>query len=59
MSRLAPSRRCRVVLNASAQAQCACAPPQAVETFDAAWTIVRDTHFDRTFNGANWDSVRT
>lgn len=33
--------------------------PQALETFDAAWTIVRDTHFDRTFNGVNWDSVRT
>ncbi len=33
--------------------------PQALETFDAAWKIVRDTHFDRTFNGVNWDSVRT
>jgi carboxyl-terminal processing protease len=33
--------------------------PQAVETFDAAWTIVRDTHFDRTFNGVDWDGVRT
>ena len=33
--------------------------PKGVETFDAAWTIVRDTHFDTTFNGVNWDSVRT
>lgn len=32
--------------------------PQAVETFDAAWTTVRDKHFDRTFNGLNWDAVR-
>jgi carboxyl-terminal processing protease len=27
-------------------------------TFDAAWRIVRDTHFDRTFNGVDWDQVR-
>lgn len=32
--------------------------PQAVETFDAAWTIVRDTHFDKTFNGVDWNAVR-
>jgi carboxyl-terminal processing protease len=30
----------------------------AVETFDAAWTIVRDTHFDRNYNGVDWNSVR-
>jgi carboxyl-terminal processing protease len=30
-----------------------------VETFDAAWTIVRDTHFDRTMNGVDWNAVRT
>jgi carboxyl-terminal processing protease len=33
--------------------------PQALETFDAAWTIVRDTHFDRSFNGVDWNAVRT
>jgi len=33
--------------------------PQAAETFDAAWRIVRDSHFDRTFNGVNWDDVGT
>jgi carboxyl-terminal processing protease len=27
--------------------------------FDAAWVIVRDTHFDPTFNGVNWDQVRS
>jgi carboxyl-terminal processing protease len=32
---------------------------QAAETFDAAWTIIRDSHFDRTMNGVNWDAVRT
>ena len=31
---------------------------QAVETFDAAWTIIRDSHFDRTMNGLDWDAVR-
>lgn len=33
--------------------------PQGAETFDAAWRIVRDSHFDRTFNGVNWDGVAT
>jgi carboxyl-terminal processing protease len=32
--------------------------PQGVETFDAAWTIIRDTHFDKTMNGLDWDAVR-
>jgi carboxyl-terminal processing protease len=32
--------------------------PQGVETFDAAWTIIRDSHFDKTMNGLNWDAVR-
>jgi len=32
---------------------------QAAETFDAAWTIVRDTHFDKAMNGLDWDAVRT
>ena len=31
---------------------------RAVETFDTAWTIVRDTHFDRTMNGLDWNAVR-
>jgi carboxyl-terminal processing protease len=30
----------------------------SVETFDAAWRIVRDTHFDPTFNGVDWAKVR-
>jgi carboxyl-terminal processing protease len=33
--------------------------PQAVETFDAVWRIVRDSHFDQTFNGVNWDALAT
>ena len=29
-----------------------------VATFDAAWRIVRDTHFDPAFDGVDWDAVR-
>lgn len=29
----------------------------AVESFQAAWEIIRDTHFDTNFNGLNWDDV--
>jgi carboxyl-terminal processing protease len=31
--------------------------PQGVETFDAAWRIIRDSHFDKTLNGVDWDAV--
>lgn len=30
---------------------------RAAETFDAVWTIVRDSHFDPAFDRANWDRV--
>lgn len=30
---------------------------KAVETFDAVWTIVRDSHFDPNFDRANWDRI--
>jgi carboxyl-terminal processing protease len=32
--------------------------PKALETFDAAWRIVKDTHFDASMNGVDWDAVR-
>jgi carboxyl-terminal processing protease len=32
---------------------------KAQETFDAAWTIVRDSHFDPGMNGVDWQAVRT
>jgi carboxyl-terminal processing protease len=31
--------------------------PRSVETFDAAWRIVRDSHFDKTLNGVDWNAV--
>jgi carboxyl-terminal processing protease len=40
-------------LSVSAQSQ---AP---VETFDAVWKIVRDTHFDPNMNGVDWNAVKT
>src|SRR5690349_14974779 len=34
------------------------APPLGVETFQAAWEIIRDTHFDTNFNGVDWNAAR-
>lgn len=31
---------------------------KAAETFDAVWTIVRDSHFDPSFDRARWDGVK-
>jgi carboxyl-terminal processing protease len=38
----------------------AAAPLDAVwlESFDAAWRIVRNTYYDTTFNGHDWEAVR-
>ena len=32
--------------------------PQAAETFDKVWTMVRDTHFDPAFDEAKWEQAR-
>jgi carboxyl-terminal processing protease len=29
-----------------------------LETFDAAWTIINDSHWDPDFNGVDWEAVR-
>ena len=47
-----------LVLSACAAAAVIADVPKGTETFDAAWTIIRDTHFDKTFNGVDWDAVR-
>ncbi len=31
---------------------------EAASTFDAAWRIIHETHFDRSFNGVDWEAVR-
>ena len=33
------------------------APAIAEETFEVAWTTVRDTHYDPTFGGVDWEQV--
>ncbi|MGD8277920.1 MAG: S41 family peptidase [Gemmatimonadota bacterium] len=45
---------------ARAQATAADRYPQALAlaTFDSAWTRIRDTHYDTTFNGVDWNAVR-
>ncbi len=32
--------------------------PEAAATFDKVWTIVRDTHFDPSFDRTTWDRAR-
>jgi len=32
---------------------------KASETFEAAWKIIRDSHFDPKMNGVDWQAVRT
>ncbi|MEY3022642.1 MAG: hypothetical protein RIS86_1840 [Planctomycetota bacterium] len=52
---------CTTTSRAPAPVEAAVRPAPAVrpaETFDAAWTIVRDQHFDRDLNGVDWDAVR-
>lgn len=50
-----------VVLVAAAgwSAAAAAQPPLATETFETAWRIVRDSHFDSGLNGVDWNAVRT
>ena len=50
-----------VAAGVSIAAQAGTAAPElkAAETFDAAWKIIRDTHFDPGMNGLDWPAVRT
>ncbi len=55
--------RVRTLLGAIAVAGALVAVPaaqasKATETFDAAWTIIRDSHFDRSMNGLDWPAVK-
>ena len=44
---------------ASAAAPSLITPPAlAIESFQAVWEIIRDTHFDTNFNGLAWNQVR-
>ncbi len=48
----------RLALAALGSALLSAQVPHGVETFDAAWTTIRDSHFDKTMNGVDWDGVR-
>lgn len=53
-----------LLLAVSAAAQAPSAPPapaanaQALETFDAAWSIINTTYYDPSFRGVDWKAVR-
>jgi carboxyl-terminal processing protease len=40
-------------------AQSATSSIKGTETFDAAWRIIRDSHFDPKMNGVDWQAVRS
>ena len=40
-------------------AQSASSAVKGSETFDAAWKIIRDSHFDPKMNGVDWQAVRS
>ncbi|HEX8433146.1 MAG TPA: S41 family peptidase [Longimicrobium sp.] len=45
----APAARAQTPLDSTA----------ALATFDSAWSNIRNTHFDTTYNGVDWQRVRT
>lgn len=53
------NRKIALALACALSAPIAAETPLAVETFDAAWKIVRDSHFDPHMNGVDWNAVRT
>ena len=56
MKRLAAAA---LIVAAAVAAPSAAEVYKAAETFDAVWTIVRDSHFDPAFDRAAWDRVGT
>jgi carboxyl-terminal processing protease len=63
MSRLQFLRHASFGVATALLVACAAQQPQfdrnlGLETFDAAWRIVHETHFDTTFNGVDWVGLR-
>jgi len=67
MLRLSGARRALLTMTtATALGACAARAPSGppydaalgLQTFDAAWRIVYETHFDTTFNGVDWVALR-
>ena len=46
------------IARVAVQTQPATGSLKAAETFEAAWTIIRDSHFDPRMNGLDWQAVR-
>ena len=55
---LAPLVLALTAAAAPARAQDTLSAALSLETFDAAWRIVYETHFDTTFNGVDWLALR-
>jgi carboxyl-terminal processing protease len=47
-----------LVLTAASVVALSAQAPEAAATFDKVWTIVRDTHFDLSFDRTTWDRAR-
>src|SRR5262249_35377813 len=47
-----------LVLSIAAATLASAQAPKGIETFDAAWTIIRDSHFDPGMNSVGWQAVR-
>ena len=47
-----------IAIAAAVAAASAAQASKGSETFDAAWTIIRDSHFDPTMNGVDWPAVK-
>ncbi|MBI2949405.1 MAG: hypothetical protein HYY23_17330 [Verrucomicrobia bacterium] len=52
----AQKARAKATVNTARPAQAPVA--QGLETFEAAWRIIYESHFDTNFNGVNWPAVR-
>jgi len=52
---VSPSAGCT---RAASAAQADFVPARAREAFETAWQAVNDTHFDKDFNGVDWEAMR-
>jgi carboxyl-terminal processing protease len=47
-----------LVLTAASVVALSAQAPEAAATFDKVWTVIRDTHFDPSFDRTTWDRAR-
>ena len=53
------ARSARGKASAQAESDSDAALAKGLETFEAAWRIIHESHFDTNFNGVDWPAVRT